>query len=68
MYVTTSGFCSTPALINTIAEMGVERVMFSTDYPFETVEDASTWFDNAEIPEDVRVKIGRDNARALFNL
>ena len=48
--------------------MGVERVMFSTDYPFETVEDASTWFDNAEIPEDVRVKIGRDNARALFNL
>lgn len=68
VYVTTSGFCSTPALINTIAEMGVERVMFSTDYPFETVEDAATWFDNAEIPEVIRAKIGRENARALFNL
>lgn len=66
--VTTSGNFRTPALRNVIEEMGVERVLFSTDYPFETVHDAATWFDNAEMTGAERQAIGRDNAIRIFNL
>lgn len=68
LYVTTSGNFHTPALKNVIEEMGAEKVLFSTDYPFETVKDAAEWFDNADISEQQRQAIGRDNARRLFNL
>jgi len=67
-YLTTSGQFRTPSLLNAIAEMGVERILFSVDYPFEDTIDAVAWFDRAEIPEADRLKIGRDNAAALFKL
>ena len=67
-FVTTSGHFSTPALINAIAEIGAERVMFSVDYPFEDFNDAADWFDHAEISEAERKVIGRTNAMALFGL
>ena len=67
-YVTTSGNFHTPALINAIAEIGVERVMFSTDWPFENIDHAANWFDACPIAENDRIKIGRANARRLFKL
>ncbi len=68
VYITTSGNFFTPALVNCITVMGPDRVMFSTDYPFEPVGKAAAWFDNIEMDEAVRRKIGRDNAVRLFNL
>jgi gamma-resorcylate decarboxylase len=67
-HVTTSGHFSTPALVDTIAEIGAERVMYSVDYPFEDFSDAADWFDKAEISEADRRKIGRTNALKLFKL
>jgi 2,3-dihydroxybenzoate decarboxylase len=67
-HLTTSGHFSTPALINSIAEIGVDRIMFSIDYPFEDFSDAVVWFDNAEVGEADRYKIGRTNAMKLFKL
>jgi len=67
-HFTTSGHFSTPALIDTIAEIGADRVMYSVDYPFEDFSDAADWFDHAEIDEADRVKIGRTNAMKLFKL
>jgi predicted TIM-barrel fold metal-dependent hydrolase len=67
-HLTTSGHFSTPALIDTIAEIGADRVMYSVDYPFEDFSDAADWFDNAEISEGDRVAIGRTNAMKLFRL
>jgi len=67
-YLTTSGNFSTPALVNSIAEMGADRVMFSVDWPFEAVDEAAEWFDGAQIGEAERTKIGRDNAIELFGL
>jgi gamma-resorcylate decarboxylase len=68
VYVTTSGNFNTAALQTAIAVMGVERVLFSVDFPFEDTVDAATWFDAAEITEEERQKIGRENAVRLFNL
>jgi 2,3-dihydroxybenzoate decarboxylase len=67
-HVTTSGHFSTPALVDTIAEIGADRVMYSVDYPFEDFGDAAQWFDKAEISEADRRKIGRTNALRLFKL
>jgi gamma-resorcylate decarboxylase len=67
-HVTTSGHFSTPALFDTIAEIGADRVMYSVDYPFEDFGDAAQWFDKAEISEADRRKIGRTNALKLFKL
>src|ERR1041384_1953773 len=66
--LTTSGNFSTSALVQSVAEIGVERVLWSGDYPFEAISDAADWFDAAPIPEDERRKIGRDNALKLFKL
>ncbi|MCC6778499.1 MAG: amidohydrolase [Hyphomicrobiales bacterium] len=67
-HVTTSGHFSTPAMLDAIAELGVDRVMFSVDYPFEDFGQAAEWFDRAEISEADRTKIGRTNALKLFQL
>lgn len=67
-YVTTSGNFRTIAMRNAIDEIGSDRVLFSTDYPFETMEEASEWFDHAEVCENDREKIGIENAKRLFRL
>jgi len=65
-YATTSGHFHTRTLFNTIAELGVDRVMFSADYPYETMEEAAAWFDASLLSRNDAQKIGRDNARRLF--
>jgi len=67
-HLTTSGNFHTPSLVNVIDEMGVDRVMFSVDWPFEAIEEAAEWFDQAAISATDRAKIGRDNAIKLFKL
>lgn len=67
-YLTTSGNFRTSTLACAIAEMGVDRILFSVDYPFENTVDATTWFDAAHMSEADRVKIGRTNAATLFKL
>jgi gamma-resorcylate decarboxylase len=67
-HVTTSGNFHTPALLNTMLEVGADRIMFSTDWPFENIDHAAIWFDACPISENDRLKIGRTNARRLFKL
>jgi 2,3-dihydroxybenzoate decarboxylase len=67
-HLTTSGNFRTPTLVDAMAEIGAERVMFSADYPFEDIAEAADWFDAAPISEADRLKIGRGNARKLFKL
>jgi len=67
-YLTTSGNFSTPTLMNAIAEMGTERILFSADYPFEDIGDAAKWFETVSLNQADRAKIGRANALKLFKL
>jgi 2,3-dihydroxybenzoate decarboxylase len=67
-HITTSGNFRTQALLNAMLEIGSDRIMFSTDWPFENVDHAAIWFDACPISETDRVKIGRTNARRLFKL
>ena len=36
-----------PALIDAMLEIGADRIMFSTDWPFENIDHAAIWFDAA---------------------
>jgi predicted TIM-barrel fold metal-dependent hydrolase len=66
--LTTSGNFSTSALSQAIAEIGIERVLWSADYPFEDISDAADWIDAAPLSEQDRQAIGRGNAQRLFKL
>ena len=68
VFLTTSGNFRTPTLIDAIAEVGADRVLFSVDYPFEETADAATWFDSAQISERDRLCIGSEIATRLFKL
>jgi 2,3-dihydroxybenzoate decarboxylase len=67
-YLTTSGNFRTQTLIDAMLEIGVDRILFSTDWPFENIDHAAVWFDAASISENDRLKIGRTNAARLFRL
>jgi 2,3-dihydroxybenzoate decarboxylase len=67
-YATTSGNFRTQALINTILEMGADRILYSTDYPYEAMSDCDEWFKTVDISLEDQIKIGRLNTMKLFNL
>jgi predicted TIM-barrel fold metal-dependent hydrolase len=67
-HLTTSGNFRTQTLIDAMLEIGSDRILFSTDWPFENIDHAADWFDAASISEADREKIGRLNARRLFKL
>ncbi|OVZ59065.1 amidohydrolase [Pigmentiphaga sp. NML080357] len=67
-YLTTSGNFRTQALIDAILEIGADRILFSTDWPFENIDHAAEWFDSTSISEADRLKIGSANAARLFKL
>jgi 2,3-dihydroxybenzoate decarboxylase len=68
VYVTTSGHFRTAALELTIAEMGADRVLFSIDYPFEDMADATTWFAGTNLSDAHRALIAAENARRVLRL
>jgi len=68
MVVTTSGMCSAEPLACTIDVLGRDRVMFATDYPFESVEEANEFIEDAPLADDVRLDICFNNAAKLLGL
>ncbi len=67
-YVTTAGHFRTQALIDTLLEIGPDRLLYSVDYPYETAQEQSDWFDSLPISDTDRRKIGRENALQLLRL
>jgi 2,3-dihydroxybenzoate decarboxylase len=67
-HITVSGNFHTPALLNAMTVIGSDRIMFSTDWPFENIDHAAVWFDALDISENDKLKMGRTNALRLFKL
>ncbi len=67
-YLTTSGVSRTQALLNTLLEVGSDCILYSVDYPYESMRELAPWFDTCPISENDRIKIGRTNAQNLFKL
>jgi 2,3-dihydroxybenzoate decarboxylase len=66
--VTTSGMFSAEPLHCAIATLGTDRVMFSADYPFESINEAGHFMDTVPLSEDVRADICFNNARRILEL
>jgi len=66
--VTTSGMFSAEPLDCAIAALGRDRVMFSGDYPFESLEEAGHFMDHVALPDDVRADIAFNNASRILSL
>jgi 2,3-dihydroxybenzoate decarboxylase len=67
-WLTTSGAFSDSALTCAIAEMGVERIMFSVDWPFMPNGIGQKWIDAAPVSNSDRALIMGGNATKLLKL
>jgi 2,3-dihydroxybenzoate decarboxylase len=66
--VTLSGMYSAEPLQCALAALGPERVMFSADYPFESIAEAAHFMDAVEIDDGLRQAIAWENAGRLLDL
>ncbi|GAB1205163.1 hypothetical protein APSETT445_003833 [Aspergillus pseudonomiae] len=64
----TSGMPRTSALLNLLAETKVENVMFSVDYPYESIAEMREWFESVPVADETWKDIGYWNSNALFKL
>ncbi|HJX04169.1 MAG TPA: amidohydrolase family protein [Dehalococcoidia bacterium] len=67
-YVTTSGMFWAPALEFVARVFGADRILFATDYPYESVEEAVTFMDNAQLSQEDKENIYHSNAQRLLKL
>src|SRR5215469_7868024 len=67
-WITTSGFFSTPALLCCMMEMGVDRIMFSVDYPFVDNPPGVRWVENVPLCAEDKVKIMSGNVKRLLKM
>jgi 2,3-dihydroxybenzoate decarboxylase len=66
--ITTSGFFSDPALLLCVQEMGIDRILFAVDYPFEANAPAPAWLARVPLCDEDKAKIASGNAKRLLRL
>ena len=67
-WITTSGFFSDPALLCCMMEMGIDRILFSVDYPFAENPPGTKWLETLPLGSEDREKLLNGNARRLLKL
>lgn len=68
VHYTFGGFNFTPTFLNLLLEIGVERIMFSVDYPYGSMEEARSFLQHVPVSERDRERIAHGNAERLFGL
>jgi predicted TIM-barrel fold metal-dependent hydrolase len=67
-YYTTSGNFRAAPFDIVYTEFGPDRMMFASDYPYESMADASSFFDGLDIPAMARAQIEDGTAAELFGI
>jgi predicted TIM-barrel fold metal-dependent hydrolase len=68
-WITTSGNFSNPALLCCIQEMGVDRILFSVDWPFVANTPGVKWMtDEVPLCQEDKAKILGGNAKRLLRM
>ncbi len=67
-YITTSGFFSNPALLCCVQELGVDRIIFSIDYPFVPNPPGTKWMETVPLCAEDRAKILHGNVERLLKM
>lgn len=68
VYVTTSGVMSHAALLGAVHAVGVDRVLFSIDYPFESSAEAVRFLRSAPYAPADLARIAHGNAERILGL
>jgi uncharacterized protein len=68
VWITTSGFFTMVPFISALMSFGVDRIMFSVDYPFASNARARAFLDTLPVSPADRVKIAHGNADRLLRL
>ena len=67
-YITTSGNFSTPALVCSMLEMGIDRILYSVDYPYVMNPPGTAWMQDLQVAPEDKEKILSGNAKRLLKL
>jgi predicted TIM-barrel fold metal-dependent hydrolase len=67
-YITTSGNFSTPALLCTMMEMGIDHILFAVDWPFVMNPPGTTWMEGIPLSDQDKAKILSGNAKRLLRM
>ena len=67
-HITTSGNFSNPALLCSVMELGVDRILFSVDWPYVENVEGTEWMEGVPLSEEDRVKILNGNAKRLLKM
>jgi uncharacterized protein len=68
VHYTFSGFNFTAPFLNLLLEVGVDRIMFSADYPYASMSQARAFLDQLPVSASDKEKIAYRNAERLLRL
>ena len=68
VYVTSSGFFTNPPFTAALETFGIDRLLFSVDYPYASNEDGRAFFDKLPISSIDLEKFAHGNADRLLKL
>lgn len=67
-YVTPSGMFSQAQLRFCVDTVGVDRILYSVDYPFIGNDDAASFLERADLPREAKERIAHGNTERLLRL
>jgi 2,3-dihydroxybenzoate decarboxylase len=67
-WITTSGHFSTPALMCALLELGIDRILFSVDWPYVENVPGVKWLETLPVSAEDREKLSNGNARRLLKI
>ena len=67
-WITPSGMFTQAQLRFCIDTVGADRILYAVDYPFIKNDDAATFLEQADLPEEAKEAIAHGNAERLLQL
>lgn len=68
VHYTFSGFNFTPTFLDLLLQVGVDRIMFSADYPYGSMAQARAFLDRLPVSPADRERIAHGNAERLLRM
>jgi len=68
VYITSAGFFTNPPFVAALETFGIDRLMFSVDYPYASNADGREFLDNVPLSPGDREKFAHGNADRLLKL
>lgn len=68
VHYTFAGFNFTPAFLDLLLQVGVDRIMFSADYPYASMAQARAFLDQLAVSAADKERIAHGNAERLLGL